>query len=313
MSTQMITYSCSDFDRILWGSRNIVLPEDVKNLIEQITNEVGDPTYNRTPNFSKEDKSYYKKKKGFKAEVIDPNFKATIFEEKKGIEKKISGLKELINKISKKNYDKIRDQIFETINEVVNNKEETYEASDFSKLGEQIFEFSTTNTFNSHIYALLFKDLIGKYGFIKSIFDSHFTSFMSIFENINYVDPNSDYDGFCNENLKNDKRCAYSKFTLDCLKEEIVKVEDIRSIIYKLFDMLQDNMNEKDKIPIVDEIVKNLAILLIDGKPYIKDDLCFKIVMSNIDTICSTKITPDISLNNKSKFKFMDIRDALKK
>ena len=35
--------------------------------------------------------------------------------------------------------------------------------------------------------------------------------------------------------------------------------------------------------------------------------------MSNIDTICSTKITPDISLNNKSKFKFMDIRDALKK
>ena len=65
MSTQMITYSCSDFDRILWGSRNIILPDNVKELIEKITNEVGDPTYNRTPNFSKEDKSYYKKKKGF--------------------------------------------------------------------------------------------------------------------------------------------------------------------------------------------------------------------------------------------------------
>lgn len=313
MTTQMLTYTRNDFDKILWGSKNISLPDNVIMLIEKITNEVGDPTYNRTPTFSKDDKSHYKKKKGFKTDVVDPNFKATKFIEKTGIEKKISGMKSLINKICNKNYEEVKNSIFETINEVVNSKEDVFQESDFSKLGEQIFEFSTTNTFNSDVYARLFKDLIHEYTFIKLIFDTHFTSFMSIFDNINYIDPDTNYDGFCDENLKNDKRCAYSKFTLNCLKEEIINVNDIRTIIYKLFDLLHNNINEKGKSPIVDEIVKNLAILLLDGKCYIKNDLCFELVMSNIDTICSTKITSDISLTNKSKFKFMDIKDAINK
>tara|TARA_Y100001970_G_C14247261_1_gene869175 strand:+ start:3376 stop:4314 length:939 start_codon:yes stop_codon:yes gene_type:complete len=311
---ELITYSLNEFEKILWGNKNISLPQETIDYIEKITNEVSSPSYQKTPVFTSNDKNNFKKKRftkdSYSSENSSGNFKATIINKKTGLDKKISTIKLHLNKITDKTFDTCRDELIIIINELIN--EDKIEEKEFMKVGEEIFSIATTNSFYSSLYAKLYNNLIKEFDFLENIFDKNYKSYLTYFEDIKYINPTENYDEFCNITLQNENRMAYSKFLTNCLKEKIIDNDKIIHLIDLLFLLQSKYINTANNSEILVEIIKNISIFLIDCNVLLQKDEKYSKFINIIRENLELKPLDTNSITNKIRFKYMDILDAIK-
>ena len=97
-------YTLTDFQSVKNEGFSFELPAATIDIIKKIAELVGDTNYIKTPIF--------KKKQRQRPVVSDPNFKATVIKtDETDYEKELSKITVQINKLSDKNYDKIKDEI----------------------------------------------------------------------------------------------------------------------------------------------------------------------------------------------------------
>lgn len=306
---ETITYSIKDFENILWSKKEISLPDEIQQYIETISNEVSAPSYQKTPNFTHSDKNNFKKKKFGKSNSSE-DFKATKKIEKKGIDKEISNIKLLLNKVTDKTLITICDELKEIMNKLI--EEEKIKEEEFIKIGKEIFSIATSNSFYSLMYAKLYKQLIKEFRFLDNIFDENYKSYLSYFNDIKYVNPEENYEEFCNITLVNDNRKAYSKFLCNCLKEQVINENKIINILDELFNMQDEKMNSPNNQELLNEIVNNVEIIFDECKNNLKNcDDKYNEYVIKINEISSMKPTKENSISNKFRFKYMDIKDKL--
>lgn len=318
-----ITYSIQDFDNIKWSCDSFILPDETIQLINNLTKQVGAPSYVRTPSFpnknNNNDRISYKKKK-IQTENIDNgdwqairNFQKTEFIKKEGIEKEIDSIRALINKLTDKTYDKIIDKLTTTLDEINNN--ENYDEVYIDKIGHAIFTMATSNKFNSNVYAQLAKELQSKYTFMTNIINNNINEFMKLFEDMKFVSSDDDYDKFCEMNIINDKRRAMSLFLTSLYKHNVItldfvfdKIKSIQNIIIK-----EETMTNESNRMIVEELSENLYILL-TNIPFstLASHNEWNQIMNNILKIKNTDTKTCMGITPKAKFKHMDILDKLK-
>ena len=149
---------------------------------------------------------------------------------------------------------------------------------------------------------------------MKTVFDRSFANFMELFDHIDYVDPDKDYDMFCKNNKDNEKRKAMSAFLVNLTLNEVIQPEDLIHIIFKLMNQVLDFIHLENKKNIVDELTENIAILcgqkhLLDhgGQPIMVRD--GKTIDEVIGELANSKSKTFPSLSNKSIFKYMDMID----
>ena len=65
-----------------------------------------------------------------------------------------------------------------------------------------------------------------------------------IFKEIIYIDPDEDYDGFCDMNEKNEKRRAMSQFFVNLMKNEVIDNKEIIKIILALHEQIFEFLKE---------------------------------------------------------------------
>ena len=189
---------------------------------------------------------------------------------------------------------------------IKNIKDET----ELQNIGKLIFTIASSNSFNSSVYAKLCKHIITSCGLMKFNIENNFEHFIELFDEIQYCDPNIDYEKLEN-NKQNSLRRSLCTFYINLMKEEVLDIEKIKILIFKLIDKFNENIKNKNKCFICEEIVENLFILITEGKEILK----------NIDEWCSINefITKSKTLNvennhsftNKIKFKLMDIYDII--
>jgi hypothetical protein len=107
---------------------------------------------------------------------------------------------------------------------------------------------------------------------------------MELFNNIEYVDADKDYDKFCKINKDNERRKALSAFFVNLMKNEIITATDLKALLCNLMRQLVEFIKEDNKKNIVDELTENIALLysktlfdeeeqdeyLIDGSPILE-------------------------------------------
>lgn len=320
-----VIYTIQDFDNIKWSDSSFKLPEETIKLINLLTQQVGAPTYVKTPSFSNKnninnDRGSYKKKKRRTEEVNTSddwqtvrNFQKTEFTKKEGIEKEIDGIRALINKLTDKTYDKIMEKLITVLDEISNNKncDDVY----IDKIGHAIFTMATANKFNSNVYAQLASELQSKYEFMTNIVDNNINEFMKLFEDMEFVSPDVDYDKFCEMNIVNEKRRAMSLFLTSLYKHDVITLDFVFDKIKGIQNMImkEDNLTNEANRMRAEELTENLYILLTNipfstlasynGWDKIMGNL---LQIKNIDTKTFMGISP------KAKFKHMDILDKLK-
>jgi hypothetical protein len=237
-------------------------------------------------------------------------FKATKFDSKEGIEKKLSEIRAMINKISSKNYDTQKVEIVRLVKELM-------EANDAKKensvvLSNVMFEIASTNKFFSEIYAELYKELIREFGEFDELLRTYLSSFKSTIDDIHYVDPDVDYDGYCKYTKTNDQRKAITVFLTFLLKKEVLLPEELLDLLEFFLTKTKTYIDEKDRTKDVEEITENVFLILSNGFSLFKENAQWQNeLFPKIMEISKMKQKEHSSLASRVVFKYMDIIDKI--
>ena len=261
-----------------------------------------------------------KKKKGNRAMEVSSEewetirtFQTTKIEQKSGIDGDIDYIRLLLNKLTDKTFLDMREKIIERLNKICL---EFGSEGEFLKIGNTIYEFCSTNKFYSKVFADLFAELCSQYIWLMPIFNEKYANIMSQYSNIQYVDSEKDYDGFCDMNKNNDKRRSVTTFLVSLANNGFIKKEGVIKILRKLLELVYNMIDVPEKKNEVDELTENIAILfnkdMIDEVANEIDDskelyIYGQTIVETINSLAKAKAKDHNSLSNKAIFKFMDL------
>jgi len=329
-------YNLTRFQEISFNGFNFVIPDDSVELINALASQVGSQTYIKTSVFLKKEhkdgvvfgsNSNFKlganrKRRGNRGMETNNDdweslrtFQPTKILEKNGFDLHIDTLRSLLNKLTDKTFLEIREKIIVKMDEIINDAEFTKEVA--SKISESIYEISANNKFFSKIYADLYTEIATKYTFMKELFLSKYDNFIEEFKHMVFVDPNVNYDLFCDTNKQNERRKANTQFFVNLSQTGFVSKKSVVMILKNLLEVIVSMINQTDKKNEVDEITENVAILykkdIIDA--VLDDPDCdeeeFEVngetITDTVTTLAKNKAKDFKSLSNKSIFKYMDL------
>tara|TARA_B000000557_G_scaffold185442_1_gene151600 strand:+ start:531 stop:1370 length:840 start_codon:yes stop_codon:yes gene_type:complete len=213
-------------------------------------------------------------------------------------------IRKYLNKVTEKNYDKYKEMIIENIKNI---QDET----ELQNIGKLIFTIASSNSFNSSVYAKLCNYIITSSGLMKVNIENNFEHFIELFNEIQYCDPNIDYEKFCENNKQNTLRRSLCTFYINLTKEQVLDIEKIKTLLFKLIDKFNYNIKNENQAFICEEIVENIFILITEGKEILKkadewSSICEFIIESK-----TLPVSNNPSFTNKIKFKLMDIYDII--
>jgi hypothetical protein len=331
-----LKYTLSQITDLSFSGFNYQIPEDTVLMINYLCSQVGSEGL-ASSNFTKTEESRYaasatdtsvaglalggfksnsKKRKGNKSMEVSAEewetlrtFQPTKMEQKSGIDGEIDQIRLLINKLSDKTFLDIREKLIDKMNVICSGSPT---AEQQLKISSIIYEISSTNKFYSRIFADLYAELLTMYKWLRTVFEEKYSNIMSQYQNIEYVDPEVNYDGFCDMNKANEKRKAVTTFYVNLANNGFIKKDGIIDLLAKLLSIVIDYISKPDKKNEVDELTENIAILYNkdqvdeaeeDDQYYIEGNT----ILCVVNKLAKSKAKDYPSLSNKAIFKYMDL------
>lgn len=311
-------YPIQYIQTLTWNGFDCTLPDEVVDLVSQIADQVGAPSYVKTPIFPKREKESntvpIQRKKNNSTEITNTDwelirsFQATELQIRNGIDAELDQIRSDLNKISEKTFNDVLTSLCARIDKL--------EACHLSVVGEYIFNTASSNHFFSSLYAKLFNHLFKRYNTVfDTIFQTSFNQYILLFDKIERGDPKKEYTKFCEINKNNDKRRAMSMFLTNLMKEGIVEPFKIIDIVQKLQTMINEHLRKVDYSNEVEELTENLFIIIKDAHSELNQSDEWNSILLEIEFI--SKLKPKNvkypSITNKTIFKHMDMLDEINK
>jgi len=318
----MGTYTLQDFNTIIFNGFNFTLGDDIVHKINELAAQVGSPTYIKTPVFQKRDKTAEssspaansKRRRDtnnkFNNHVEgDKLFNATKIVHKTGLDGDIDMIRSYLNKITDRTFADMKTNIIGLLDKLI--EENSISQADIMRISSYLFEFASTNRYFSKLYADLYTELVNKYECMKQTLDDSFHSFLELFINIEYVDPDVNYDEFCRINKANEKRKALSAFFINLSANNLLSHDKLVDLTYKMILRVVEYIPMSDKKAHVDEYTENIAILFNKGEyAKVTDKLIDgKTITETIKMLATSKPKTYPGLSSKCIFKYMDLVD----
>ena len=316
MAAVVITYPLEEFYRVLNDGFEYKISKDVFDTISVLSMKVGAPDYIKTPVFKKHDmkpKHHNKKKESHDINNNNNNnnninnnnnnnnnnklFTVTKMDTKTGIMAEFDCVRSFINKLTDKNYNEMSIKITDTIKKMVIE----HENSQLLSIGSIIFDIASSNRYYSKIYAQLYAELHKQFDFIQ--FNEE-TILEKIRIDILYVDPNENYDKFCQNNKLHEKRKALVSFYVNLMNYHVVEKSSITQLTHYFLEKVVLYIDMDNKKNEVDEIT-DLIALLYKKEYYTNTDHIHTILSS----LSKRKVKETKSLTTKSLFVYMDLND----
>lgn len=299
MTTQLssMIYTIDKIKEIKNNGFDFTLPNSAKELIMNLSKLVGSPDYIKTPIFKK--KRQQQQNMGPDWEMLK-KFKPTEKVERTDNEKIIQTIKTSMNKITDKNYDAMLEAILSDMGKLEGTEEMTI-------VQDAIFNTASSNRFYSKVYAKLYCCFIEKYPYFRERIDTELASYLSKYTTIQNVNPDEDYELFCEVNKENERRKALTEFFVNLMFEGVVENTSLVDSFYKLYDVLMSLINNVDQKHSVVEISENMFILMNTGKTGFTES--WSEMREKVKVISNMSVKKNPGLSNKSLFKFMDIMD----
>jgi hypothetical protein len=247
-------------------------------------------------------------------------------------DKKIKEIRILLNKMSETNYESqslIVINLIEThlnegvrrnevdVNIIVDENEPPKKSEEFptSLDGEEgriafaILNILSGNTFLSLIYSKLYKELMMKNTIFETILKKFIENYiLKIDEEVNYVNPDKDYDGYCKYIKNNDNRKAISSFISNLIKNKSLDKNQILIILEKLLMKSLEFINTENKVNEVEEMTENIYIIVSNIYNVIFETEEWKnTIFPKVLQISQMKNKEHPSISSRIIFKYMDI------
>jgi len=251
-------------------------------------------------------------------------YKTTQINENVGIDKYIGDIRIALNKLSNKNYDTPRDAIVECIRNImhisVNDSEHERKESvdNMKRIAQTIFDISSSNKFFSEVYAKLYKELINNkydalmsdsHNIFRTILSDFIINYIDTFNNIKYIEPQTDYDGFCEYTKQNDKRKSIASFIsnlfiIGVIDQETILVDCLKKIL-TISDKYMKISNAANE---VEEITESVFIFVSICKSSVREGAYWNDeILTMIKEVSNRKSNELPSLTNRTIFKYLDI------
>jgi hypothetical protein len=333
-TSSMFKYNLQQVNAIIFAGFDYKIPDDTINMFNFLTSQIGSNAFvnDSVFQFHKKEKEVYEVDQGFKTdkkkrkgnkgmEVSNEDwdtirsFQATKIEHKSGLDAIIDKLKLAMSKLTKDKYSLIKDQIIGVLNEIVD--AESNQCVLIEKIGNVMLDIVLSNKTLLKLYADLYTDLIENYDWLRQSINNHFDVYLNLFKDMQYFDPDKDYDKFCDMNVINEKRKLTSQLFVYLALSGILPKKEIYEKLVSLLRMMSEYINLPDKKFEVDEITENMAILfnkdiirfVEDSKDYDEDLYIINelTIIELITVFAKSKAKDFKSLSNKSIFKCMDL------
>ena len=146
------------------------------------------------------------------------------------------------------------------------------------------------------------------------VLDKHISEYKNLFKNIDYCDPDKDYERYCRNNRLNESTRALTSFVVNLHNLGIISIDITYDMINYLIEITREMMNDESK-NILCEITENLFILVTESKNSIKEWSSdnYDELKEFITNMKSLKAKDKPGLSNKMIFKYMDLYDNLNK
>jgi hypothetical protein len=330
--TSTLKYSLQQINDISSNNFTFEIPEDSYNMINYLCTNVGSSILTTnvyqntietaTINNKNGDTSFKqnKKRKGNKAMEISSEewesirtFQATKIEQKTGMDGDIDQIRLFLNKLTDKTFSDIKEKINDKLNKI---ESETNDVDDLKKVGNILYELCSTNKFYSKIFAVLFVELATNYSWLNDVFNENYKNIMEQYNNIQYIESDANYDGFCEMNKVNEKRKAVTTFLVNLAVNNFITYSEIVKILKDLLTIIVKMIKQPDKKNEVDELTENVAILfnkgLIDTVVDDTDDeeeyyVGEQSIIDTVNGLAKLKAKDYPSLSNKAIFRYMDL------
>lgn len=239
-------------------------------------------------------------------------FKKTEIQKLEGIELLLGNIRKYINKLTDKNFDEISLHVLDELKQIKEHK-------DYEYVSEIIFNIASQNSFYSLLYAKLYKNIIDAYPNIKDVLIYNIENTNKTLDNIIYIDPDTDYDGFCEYNKQNEQRRALFLFYINLLHLNIIQPDIIISLIVYIQQLISNRINDiNSNINITEELSELLYILIVksihntdDSASILEKNDKWSSILENVQFISNAKHKEFPNLNKKIIFKHMDILEEL--
>lgn len=327
--TTVLKYNLKQITDISYSGFYFKIPEDTLDIINYLCTQVGTPCINSNEfiksvpinemvNIDLACNKPNRKKRGNKGMEINGDdwenirtFQTTKMETKTGIDGDISEIRLYLNKLTDKTFLDMREKIVEKIDLVCANSPNS---EDITKLGLMLYEICSTNKFYSKIFADLFAELASKYDWLNNVFNDHYANIMEQYKNIQYVDSEKNYDGFCEMNKTNEKRRAITTFYFNLAINKFIEKETLIKLLKDILISIMTMISMPDKKNEVDELTEIVAILfnkdILDNLNADEPDYYYvldKSILDTVNVLAQQKVKDYPSLSNKAIFKYMDL------
>ena len=233
------------------------------------------------------------------------DFKKTVMEEKTGIDKLLSGIKISLNKLNVQNYDKEKEIVVSSIDEL---KKETHDVRE--DILSIFINTSQLNPFYSKFYVKMLCEILNDDPRMHEIFLNNdiISVYKESLSKIEYIDSNEDFNKHCMINKENDKRKGLCVFLIELVKQEFYDEEILFELFNYQVELLEKHENDKCNVHINDEIVENIVSLFKEGIEIMKSQDYFNNIEDKVKKCKDKKANEGIS--KRAIFKFMDICDS---
>lgn len=258
----------------------------------------------RNKNIKKEKYTQDENTKWVKKEL----FKPTVMEKKEGMEEELDNLRSLLNKLVDNNYD---DQIIK-IMDCIDNIIKMDDPEKCEKILQRFYSVVINNKRYSKSYSKVFSNMLDEYLSLEQQQHECINKYNESINNIEYMNPDENYDEYCRINKINSQRKTLLCFIISCVECEVYSFNELLQIINYLFTMLDNNITNKDQQDINEEIVENIFTFLQNGKDLILNEVCKYEILDKIKYYSTLNIKENSGYSNRMKFKMMDIIDLYK-
>ena len=274
-------YTLDDIAEIKKANYNYIIPNDIIEAINHITDTVSSNNYVKTPVFKKDTKKKFKT-----TEIVNNNNNI------------INSIKLLLNKVSSTNYNQHYNTIIDIIINNPNKQEEIYIT---------ILKETIKNKINQKLFILLIKLLHVRFSWITPIYNKFIEDKYIEICIFNYSSSDN-YELFCKVNNENEERKLFLNFIITIYKNDMINVNFINKIIYNFIDIFNYYL-DSDKCYIIEEVSNCLVIMLNDNYVSLNNDIKTKI--DDLINLIINNNNQHKGLTNKTIFKILDFKEKI--
>lgn len=307
-------FTLEDINKIKLKGFDMKLPENTVAMVNKLAQLVGSPEYVRTPVFKKRPRSDYESgprrgekfgEQGTSNGITDADWEAlknykvteTVPKDRSEVDQLKRDIITELRKMTDINYNEQKTLILELLAKI---EKEYYDI-----VAQEIFTICTGNKFYADVYVKLYNALCETDNTYTTLLNNTRKDYLKQYDEIKNVDPDKDYDLFCEVNKQNATRVALSVFLT-----KILPREEVEELLLNLMKQIYVEFQKKDNIYVVDHYAENIAEMT---EAYFKKHGGFldKNVKASICNISMLQPRALPSITNKIIFKFMDLEEMM--